>query len=184
MALSPTLWRTCRVLSGTTRLSLLQRIIRSPGLCVSDLAAAEGISLGRASQELRRLQSRGLVRVERILRYVRYYPESDPLVASAKPILEAMKRVVESSNRNAMDLAQKYALGLTHPRREGIIRLLKNGPLGDSELKAQSRMGFQSFWHHMSLLRETGWIEMEKSERRWQLKPGKSPLATCLLELV
>ena len=51
MALSPTLWRTCRVLSGTTRLSLLQRIIRSPGLCVSDLAAAEGISLGRASQE-------------------------------------------------------------------------------------------------------------------------------------
>ena len=79
---------------------MLQRIIRSPGLCVSDLAAAEGISLGRASQELRRLQSRGLVRVERILRYVRYYPESDPLVASAKPILEAMKRVVESSNRN------------------------------------------------------------------------------------
>ena len=181
MALSPTLWRTCRVLSGTTRLSLLQRIIRSP-VYVSATWRLPRYQLGACESGLRRLQSRGwcVLSASCVMCAIIL---NRPLVASAKPILEAMKRL-SKSNRNAMDLAQKYALGLTHPRREGIIRLLKNGPLGDSELKAQSRMGFQSFWHHMSLLRETGWIEMEKSERRWQLKPGKSPLATCLLELV
>ena len=41
MALSPTLWRTCRILSGGTRLALLRRVIKHPGLSVSELAAAE-----------------------------------------------------------------------------------------------------------------------------------------------
>ena len=79
MALSPTLWRTCRVLAGGTRLALLRRVIKHPGLSVSELVAAEKIDLARASQELRRLQARGIVDVEREGRRVRYFPEPDPL---------------------------------------------------------------------------------------------------------
>ena len=65
MALAPTLWRTCRVLAGATRLALLRLIIESPDLRVADLAALAGLSESRTSQELRRLQARGLVQALR-----------------------------------------------------------------------------------------------------------------------
>ena len=42
MALHPTLWRTCRVLAGPTRLRLLRRVIARPGLTVQQLAMPRG----------------------------------------------------------------------------------------------------------------------------------------------
>ena len=91
MELHPTLWRTCRVLSGETRLKLLRLIIATPGKTVSRLAEETGIGLSRASQELRRLQSRGLVQTVRKGSFVHYLPDPDPQVPDAKPLLLAMK---------------------------------------------------------------------------------------------
>ena len=79
MALHPTLWRTCRVLAGPTRLRLLRRVIARPGLTVQQLADAQDIGKSRASQELRRLQSRGLIQARRKSARVAYHPVPDPL---------------------------------------------------------------------------------------------------------
>ena len=91
MALSPTLWRTCRVLAGGTRLALLRRVIKHPGLSVSELAAADKIDLARASQDLRRLQSRGLLRRHQAGVHVLFRPLPDPQVATAAPLLKAVQ---------------------------------------------------------------------------------------------
>ncbi len=65
--LNPTLWRTCRMLTGTNRVRLLRELHDHPGQSVSQLAAALGIGPSDASQELRRIQSRGLLKSERVV---------------------------------------------------------------------------------------------------------------------
>ena len=180
--LSPTLWRTCRVLSGATRLSLFRRIIQVPGQCVSTLAQAEEISRPRASQELRRLQSRGLVRVERPWRYVCYYPESDPLVSSAEPLLQAMRATFRQIPPERDDEIAKTAMGLSHDKRIAIVRALREGPLDSHVLAVKLRIHFETVRHHVGFLEEGGWVE--RLEKTWTLRATDSPLAKCLIKLL
>ena len=180
--LSPTLWRTCRILAGVTRLSLLRRIIQVPGQCVSDLAKAEKISKPRASQELRRLQSRGLVQVERRGRYVRYYPESDPLVSSAKPLLQAMRATFRQIPPEMNDQVAKTAMGLSHAKRMAVVRVLREGPRDIHELAATLRMPVETVRHHMDFLKDGGWVECTATV--WKLAAIDSPLAKCLMKLL
>ena len=107
MELTPTLWRTCRVLSGATRLELLRRIIEMPDQCVAELTEALGLSETRASQELRRLQSRGLVQVAREGRWVRYRPVTVPKVPSAKPLLAAARKRSRNGRRRRRSAWQR-----------------------------------------------------------------------------
>ena len=182
MALSPTLWRTCRVLSGETRLALFRDIVRNPGGSVSQLADGEKISWSRASQELRRLQSRGLVGVERIGRHVRYYPESDPLVPSARPLLRVMQEIFAQGKHPDNSALARMAKGLSHPRRIDIVRALQEGPLGLSGLRARVHIPFQTLQHHLRFLREGGWVEAE--DKVWKIARNDSPLAQSLLKLL
>jgi DNA-binding transcriptional ArsR family regulator len=182
MSLSPTLWRTCRVLSGPTRLALFRRIAGSPGQCVSHLATAEGISLPRASQELRRLQSRGLVAVERLGRYVQYYPESDPLVASAKPILRAMQETFAGMPASKDAQTARLAQGLAHEKRIALVRILRKEEQSLRGLLALSGLSPQGLQHHLEFLKEGGWVE--RSGNKWRLAVHDVPLAKALLKLL
>ena len=180
--MSPTLWRTCRVLSGPTRISLFRRIIQVPGQCVSELANAEKISRPRASQELRRLQSRGLVRVERTGRYALYYPESDPLVSMAKPLLRAMKETC--TRLSAADDARVVAtaMGVSHSKRINIVGVLRTGPLDTRSLQARLRIPVETLRHHLGFLENGGWIQ--RAGKAWKLAENGHPLAKCLLQLI
>lgn len=180
--LSPTLWRTCRILSGPTRLALFRRIIGQPGQCVSELAKAERLSWPRASQELRRLQSRGLVQVERTGRYVRYYPEADPLVSSAKPLLRAVQEVCSRFPPAEDEGIAKMAKGLSHAKRLEIVRVLSQDPLGFPALRARTRLPNATLWRHLGILEEAGWIR--HAGRTWKLAANEAPLAKCLLKLL
>ena len=182
MALSPTLWRTCRVLTGTTRLSLLRRIIRNPGQSVSELAAAEKIDLARASQELRSLQARGIASVERRGRTVRYYPESDPLVASAKPILRALQEACAKYPPAGDEQTVALAQGLSHARRIAVVQALQAGPRKFQALQAAVQIPGQTLWHHLRFLEAGGWVERTRGQ--WRLAPNDHPLAKCLLKLI
>lgn len=180
--LSPTLWRTCRILSGPTRLALIRRIIREPGQSVSELAKAERLSWPRASQELRRLQSRGLVQVERTGRYVRYYPEADPLVSSAKPLLRALQEICARFPPEEDERVARMAQGLSHAKRLEIVRLLRQDPLAFPTLRARTRMPNATLWRHLGILEEAGWIR--RDGRIWKLAANETPLAKCLLKLL
>ena len=182
MALSPTLWRTCRVLAGETRLRLLRQVVKHPGQTVTGLADAIDIKLSRASQELRRLQSRGLIQAERIGNTVKYFPVSDPLVATAKPLLDSMKSAFGPHHPAADALAIGIARALSHPRRIAILSELRKGPRHFDELKAAVHIPAVSLHRHLRLLHRLDLAR--QAQRTWCFIPNRHPLTQSLMRIL
>lgn len=180
--LNPTLWRTCRILAGRTRMLLLRRILKKPGQTVARLADAEKLSLPRASQELRRLQSRGLLRAERSGSFVRYRPLPDPQVPSAKPILQAVREMYDRFPTAVDEQIIAMAAGLSHARRIDLVRVLRSGPADSERLRSTVPMPSISLWRHLRELEACGWVRRE--EGLWRLAKNDSPLAKCLIDLL
>lgn len=172
MALTPTLWRTSRVLSGPARLDLLRRIFDRPDARVMDLAVAAGLSESRASQELRRLQSRGLVQAVRQGPGVAYRPVPDPKVASAKPLLAAAKAALAQWPLVKTRLVAK-AFG--HERRLNVVRILRQGKRGFAELAVAAGMPQMALFRHLRVL-QAGQV-VRKTKGDWELAPNAHPLA-------
>jgi len=181
MALSPTLWRTARVLAGETRLELLRRIINQPGQTVSELSRSLALSLPRASQELRRLQSRGLVQAVRKGLTVRYRPVPDPLVASARPILDALEQAFRASPPDN-EPVRNTARAFSHEKRLAIVRELIRGPRSVYELQGLLRMPGMTAYRHLHQLENAGVIR--RMNRQWELAATEDPLGACLVGLL
>ena len=182
LELSPTLWRTCRVLAGATRLRLLRLVLAAPGATVTWLAEEAKISLSRASQELRRLQSRGLLRVARQGAFVRYAPEPDPLVPSARPLLAALK-LTFALGKSAQDREiQRQATGLSHPRRLLLLGELLDGPRTIPMLQAALSIPDDAVYRHLRLLEQGGWVRMKSGVVH--VTRSSHPLRRCLTDLV
>ena len=181
-ALNPTLWRTCRILAGTTRLALLRRLLQAPRQTVSQLAAAEKLSLPRASQELRRLQSRGFLQAERSGARVIYRPQPDPQVASAAPILQAVHEMFTRFPAAVDEQIVSTATGLSHVRRVKIAQILRQGPARPPDLQRQTSIPAVSLWRHLRELQACGWAVCDGQV--WVLAANDSPLAKCLLQLL
>lgn len=182
MTLHPTLWRTCRILAGNTRLRLLRNVVREPGLTVSRLAELTGIKRSRASQELRRLQSRGLIQARRKGGYVRYVPVSDPLVATAKPLLEALKSIFLENPATPNETLIAPATALSDPRRIAILSELLNGPRHFDEIQAAVHIPAISLRRHLRRLNELGLAG--HARQIWCLIPARQPLARTLMHLL
>ncbi|MBU1694846.1 MAG: ArsR family transcriptional regulator [Verrucomicrobia bacterium] len=182
MELHPTLWRTCRVLAGVTRLRLLRQICRVPGLRVSDLATLEGIGESRASQELRRLQSRGLVQAVRMGRRVRYWPLPDPQVPAAKPLLNALETAFRRSPRSVETEGLRIASAFSHPRRLAIIQVILRGPRNFGALSGAVGFSRAALNRHLRILQARGLVERRAGGYRWKADPH--PLTQCLVRLV
>ena len=182
MALTPTLWRTCRVLAGETRLRLLRQVVKHPGQTVTGLADAVDIKLSRASQELRRLQSRGLIQAERNRNTVKYFPVSDPLVATAKPLLDSMKAAFARPHPASDALAIGIATALSHPRRIAILTELRKGPRHFDELKAAVHVPAVSLHRHLRLLQRLDLAR--QAQKTWCFIPNRHPLTQGLLRIL
>ena len=182
MTLHPTLWRTCRILAGNTRLRLLRNVVREPGLTVSRLAESTGIKRSRASQELRRLQSRGLIQARRKSGYVRYVPVSDPLVGTAKPLLEALKTSFLENPPTPDEVLIATATALSDPRRLAILSELLKGPSQVDEIRAAVQIPAISLRRHLRRLNELGLAG--HARQVWCLFPARQPLARTLLHLL
>jgi len=182
MGLHPTLWRTSRVLAGETRLGLLRRILAVPGQTVSVLAHSMELSLPRASQELRRLQSRGLVRARRSGLTVQYLPLTDPLVGSAKPILKAMEECFARFPEEQSDDILRVARAFSHTRRLAIIQELQRGPRTVTELRRLLCMSGMAAYRHLNLMRESGVVR--QAGGNWAFDAGEHPLARCMAKLL
>lgn len=149
--LKPTLWRTCRVLANPGRIRILDVLRMQGEQCVSQIAAACGMSTVRATQQLRALQARGLLRASRRSRWVFYRAQADPLVAHASRALTAvMKAITRGDSRRAMQAAFTV---LTHERRIRIIQALAAGPLEFAALQARTHISTPALWRHLRKLR-------------------------------
>ncbi|MDD2240313.1 MAG: helix-turn-helix domain-containing protein [Kiritimatiellae bacterium] len=179
IVLTPTLWRTCRALAGPTRLNLLRRIIEKPDQCVTDLAAAEEVSESRASQELRRLQSRGLVQMYRTGTWTRYRPVTDPKVVSAKPLLAAMRKALV---RWSDEKTRRVAHAFGHERRLKLVQLMQEGRRSLDEFQEQGNLSRPALFRHIAVLQEGGVIQ--RVPGGWELRANPHPLAKAMLALL
>lgn len=182
MELHPTLWRTCRVLAGLTRLRLLKEIIMAPGQSVSRLADSIGIKLSRASQELRRLNSRGLVTATRAGPEVRYSSRTDPQVPAAAPLLDALSRSLRRNSESALGACRRAAKGFSHPRRIAIGRELLRGPRTFAGLAFALKMPSVAVRRHLRIMLRFGAVR--RRGKHYAFIPGTHPLSRCLTRLL
>ena len=179
--LNPTVWRTCRALSGRTRLGLLRNVLEKPGGNVSQLAELLAIGISDASQELRRLQSRGLLKRSCQGASVVYLPFPDPQVPSAEPLLKALQ-VAWNGNRGGNEEIALLAKGLACERRVSVVRTLLQGPRIAAELSDLVRIGPDNLKKHLRILREAGWVA--KAGKTFVLCPANHPVQAALLKLL
>lgn len=180
--LNPTLWRTCKMLAGATRVKLLRQLYAHPGRNVSALGAAVGIRRACASQELRRIQSRGLLQAARRGRPLIYRLEADPQVPSAAPLLKAIQAAMERlPARRDPDICA-IANGLAHARRIAIARVLLIGPCASADLQFRLRLSAFGLEQHLKTLEQGGWVKRQGSQVRFQ--PPPHPLAHALTDLL
>lgn len=180
--LHPTLWRTCRILSGNTRLRLFRTVVATPNQSVTVLATQLGISVPRASQELRRLQSRGLLQAVRRDIHVHYRPVADTLVSSAPPLLAAMQETFERYPASEDDDIIRIAKGFSHTRRLILMRLLLVGPMDKETLEEIAGIKRNALLRHLRILEQGGLARCQ--HERWQVVNPVHPLARCLCGLL
>lgn len=180
--LNPTLWRTCRMLAGTTRIRLIRAIHEHPGQSVRQLADLAGIGLSDASQELRRIQSRGLLRSSRNGVCLIYRMEPDPQVASAAPLLKALKTALSTLPAEQDADICRIAFGPAYPRRIALLQVLAAIPKSGLALSRELQWSTFATYSHLQILHECGWIQ--RVNRQWMISPPDHPLASALARLL
>ena len=180
--LNPTLWRTCRMLAGANRIRLLRAIFAQPGQSVSELAQALGIGLSDASQELRRIQSRGLLKSSRDGIRVIYRPEADPQVPTAAPLLKALKTAFADFPPERDEEMLALAFGLAYPRRIAIARALQAASQTELDLGVALKLSSYAVFTHVKILQAGGWIR--RIGRNRQFATPDHPLAEALARLL
>ena len=138
-SLQPTLWRTCRVLANRARLQMLGLLLRHPNQTVSAVARQLKLSLSVASQYLRALEARGLLRARRVDRRVKYRIGAAPSGEAAQELIEALRRAFEREPTTVETLFN-LATAFTQPRRIEIVRALKQEAQSRGQLKAVTGM--------------------------------------------
>lgn len=146
------------MLAGTTRVRLLRRIFAQPGLTVSQLAATTQIGISDASQELRRIQSRGLLQAERRGSFVFYRPAPDPQVPSAAPLLQALRISLTGWPPEQDGEIIRIATALAYARRITIAKVLRRGPQTTPQLEAAVRISRNALNRHLRILTASGFV--------------------------
>ena len=181
-SLSPTLWRTCRVLSNPNRLRCLKAVLKSPGRSVEDVAAAVGLTEVKASLALRALQSRGLLSSRRRSRWLHYHPETDPAVVSADLFLDAAKRALVDNRMSEQDFGDAMQ-AYTHPRRIAIVRAVAHADnLQPADLCEMLDISPEAMARHLRMLKTLAVVQMTK--KGCALSSSRSDLAKALLRII
>ncbi|MDD2239123.1 MAG: hypothetical protein PHO14_08270 [Kiritimatiellae bacterium] len=180
--LNPTLWRTCKMLAGTTRIHLLRALHDHPGKCVTELGRVVDIGESAASQDLRRIQSRGLLQAERHGVRLIYRMAADPQVASAAPLLKAIQSALATfPPKRDVEMAA-IATGLAHERRIRMVRHLLEEPLPLSELHLAVGIPTHPFRVHLRTLQASGFVQTIHQKIHLAVPPH--PLARALIRLI
>lgn len=180
--LNPTLWRTCRMLSGMTRIHLLRCLDEHPGRNVSELASAVGVGLSATSQELRRIQSRGLLQTEHRQASLIYHFGADPQVPAAAPILKALRAALTIHGPGEDGRIQAIAHGLAHPKRIALLKSLMDSPKSAFALQKEFHLSYRTIDRHLRTLLESGLVR--RDGRMLHPVPPTHFLSKALLKLL
>jgi DNA-binding transcriptional ArsR family regulator len=176
----PTLWRTCRVLANRTRLQMLNLLRQQPGLSVSAVADLLGLSLPVASQYLRALEARGLLKVRRVGRRVTYWPASTSSGGFLAPLLAALHQVFRR-DAHAVETIFKTATAFSHSRRIEIFRALRVTEQTPEQLRVVTRVSAPAMWRHLRKLTARGFVAGRRG--RYTVMPRADALGRALARL-
>ncbi|MBN2449539.1 MAG: winged helix-turn-helix transcriptional regulator [Lentisphaeria bacterium] len=179
--LKPTLWRTCRALANRRRLGIVCHLIDHPDDMVSQVARGVGIPVAVASQYLRILNARGVLRATRRSRWVHYRLAADPSLPEASVLVAALGESLAADTRD-LDSAMATLTAFTHPRRLLLLALLwQYGHLDYSELMGRSGIPHQALTRHLDKLQRRGLVDLHGG--RYRLTCGPDVLARALLSI-
>lgn len=179
MKLTPTLWRTCRAVACETRLNRLWLLFESGELHVQPLAERAGFSVSNASNQLRRLNSRGLISFRREKMRVIYRAEANESLRAAPILLNALRSCYE---RNvSIKTVMKTATAFTHEHRIEIAAALKDGALEFSELQERTGMSGSALSRHLDKLERRRFVKHR--DKAFRLRPPGHALGRTLLQL-
>ena len=179
--LTPSIWRTCRVLANAKRLQLLTAIARQGPLVVSQAACVAGVSEVVATTGLRALQARGLLTSTRDSRWVRYAALPDPLVSHAEALLSITTNAIAQDETPAR-LIQAFT-AFTHPRRIRLVQVLATAPLSIDQLTTRCEISSPALRRHLAKLARRGVVVVD-SKHRWQLTVPATPLLRDLVLII
>lgn len=178
----PTIWRTCRVLANPRRIACLKAVLKSPGACVGELAALARVGETYASLALRSLQARGLIAARRESRWVRYFPEPDPLVPAAAAVLNGLRDALLCAQWPTKDVV-RLLTAFTHPRRLTLLSDLQTeGPTTFDALAQACRISPPALYRHLKKLERRQLVRGEDDV--WSLASRPCPLAAVFLRLI
>jgi predicted ArsR family transcriptional regulator len=179
--LSPSLWRTCRALANRRRLEVFQSLLTNSDRTVSAVAETCSISTVSASQSLRTLNARGLLRVGRTGRWVAYHVGHDPAVPETAAILRALCSQLGEGGAG-IEATFKELTAFTHPRRIRIVRALaKHGGLPFATLCGVTGISPPALCRHMRKLESRGAVRKRKGA--YVCARPASPLLRTLMRL-
>jgi hypothetical protein len=181
--LSPTLWRTCRVLANESRLLLIKAMIDQPPMTVKQLACTCKMREFTCSLRLRQIHARGLLTVTRSSKWVSYQLGADPEVEHAKPILVALiKTLRKCQDKEDFSLVIKEATLFTHPRRIMLARALAHEPRSQlGKLLATCDISLPALYRHLDKMERRGLITCSGTEIT--LSPSQKPFTKALLSI-
>jgi len=182
LGLKPTLWRTCRVLANEMRLDMLRYVISQQRTNVGDVARHFSISGSMASQYLRQLNSRGLIRREKVNAFVFYTPEANRSICSAGYLLAALETSL-ADHENDNDRLIRILTGFTHPHRLTIMKSIGTGSKTWSDLISSCKMTIPSARRHLNKLIDRGIVEAKGGngiKTIYRLAKTKDPLLSVL----
>ena len=154
--LSPSLWRTCRVLANELRLKLLWKLFQNGECSMSGLADSLGLKESTASTYLRLLNSRGLIFAERRKNFVFYRLEANPIVSHAEELLEALLDCYKTFMPVKMVMFKMTAF--THSRRIDIVSALKEGDMEVGALSVRTQISLPALYRHLKKLEDRGFV--------------------------
>lgn len=170
------------MLAGHKRIQLLRQLYEKPGRSVSALGQAVAIKRSCASQELRRIQSRGLLKAQRKGRPLIYRLDADPQVSSAKPLLQAIRNSFAAYPPHQDHDMCTIANGLAHERRIAIARILQNESRFLTDLQALMHLSAFALDHHLRPLAKAGLVTYVHDRLCFQIPVH--PLARTLAKLL
>ncbi len=178
--LRPTLWRTCRIIAGETRLQFLWNLFDHGELCVIEMARMTTSSAHNATTQLRALNARGLITFRREKMRVIYRAEANQLVDNSPELLAALRTCHEQSV--SFETVIRMATAFTHERRIEIIRALDISKQTLCGLLDSTNMNSSPLSRHLRKLQDRGFVRQVNGVYRIAT-PG-NPLGRTLLKIV
>lgn len=178
--LRPTLWRTCRTLANRRRLRMLMLLDEHGEMSVSAMAREMECQPSRASEALRALNARGLLRVRRSGRYVYYGIGGDPSVSDSVTLLRVVVPLLRTGP-DALDRVFRAVTAFTHPRRQRLIYELSRSEMTLAELRRRTRISKPALRRHLQKLITRGMVE--RNNRRYRPTRPRDALRKALLGL-